>query len=132
MSKFTVKMKEGIQKVRDLLGNSFYHDPLMIGFLTVFSLLLVLLLLLLIFRVDPMSASMPMSYNIIYGVTNSASWYGLYAYLLGLMGLGALNFLIAWAYFDKERLISYLIACANILLVVLTTITVYNLTEIVK
>ncbi len=75
---------------------------------------------------------MPLTYNVVYGVTYSSTWFGPYYYLLALVGFGLINYLIAWAYFDKERLLSYLISCVNILLAALVILYVFNLTALVS
>lgn len=130
MAKFSDLVTKYKDEMLENFGSSFYHDPITISLLTLFSLLLAALLLLLILRVQPGATHLPLTYNVIFGVTYSSSWFGPYLYLLGITGLGIVNFLIAWAYFDKERLLSYLIGSVNILLVALTILIVYNLTAL--
>jgi hypothetical protein len=125
------KIRHLIKKYQDRaltdFGSSFYHDPITLVMASVFFLLCLALLLVLIFNIQPSSSQFPLTYNVVYGVTYASSWYGLYSYLLALVGLGVINFFIAWAYFEKERLISYLIECVNILLAGLTILFVFNL-----
>jgi len=127
MPKFSELITKTREKATNVFGSSFYHDPITLVMFTIFSLLTVALLLLLIFKVQPSSTQFPLTYNVVYGVTYTATWYGLYSYLLALVGFGAINYLVAWAYFDKERLLSYLLGSVNILLAALTILYVYNL-----
>lgn len=132
MSKLRSKINEYLAKGQQLLGKSFYHDPVILVMLTVFSLLLVVLLLMLIFQVEPSNLQIPLTYNVLYGVTFSSNWFGIYAYLGAITLIGAINFLVAWAFFEKERLISYLVGCITILLAGLTILYTYNLTALIK
>lgn len=132
MLKITAHIKKYFSRLEETMGKSYYHDPIMIGLMTVFALSLIALLFLLIFQVRPEDAQAPLLYNILYGVTYSASWYGIYGYLGALVVLGLLNFLVAWAFFDKERLISYLICCITIFIAILMIIYTYNLTVLLK
>lgn len=131
MSKLTKLFEKYRTKAIHDFGTSFYHDPVMLGMASLFVVQLVSLLLLLIFRVQPGSV-VPLTYNVVYGVTYSSTWFGPYYYLLALAGFGVINYLIAWAYFDKERLLSYLIACVNILLAALMILYIFNLTALVS
>ena len=103
----------------------------MLSMLVVYALGLVGLLLLLIFQVPTTISQIPLTYNVIYGVTYASSWFGIYGYLGALIVLGIANFMIAWAYFDKERLLSYLAACVTLILVALMILFTYNLTALV-
>lgn len=132
MPKFGDLIEEYRAKVLEKFGRSFYHDPIILVILTIFSVMLLGLLLLLILKVQPSSADVPLTYNVVYGVTYSSSWFGPYFYLLSIISFGIVNFLIAWAYFNKERLLSYLIAFINLLLATLTIVSVYNLIVLAK
>jgi hypothetical protein len=104
----------------------------MITMTTIYLLILAIILLLLIFRVKAGTGVVPLSYNVIYGVTSLGSWINLYFYLVGYAVLGLLNLLVAWAFFEKERLISYLMGLTNIALGLLFMIVIYNLTALVS
>lgn len=123
------------EKYRDkyikLFGKTFYHDVVMIVMFTIFALILATILLILIFRVQSGAGVVPLSYNVIYGVTSLGSWVNLYLYLIGYAVLGLLNLFIAWAFFEKERLISYLTGLTNIVIGLLFIIVIYNLTALV-
>jgi len=130
-----MKIKEIYAKYKDkyirLFGRSFFHDILMISMLTIYLLILATILLLLIFRVTAAIGVIPLSYNVIYGVTSLGSWINLYFYLIGFAVLGLLNLFVAWAFFEKERLISYLMGFTNIVIGILFIIIIFNLTAMV-
>lgn len=119
------------EKYVGLFGNSFFHDVVMITMLTIYVLLLASILLILIFRVQAGTGVIPLSYNVIYGVTSLGPWIYLYFYLAGYAFLGFLNLFVAWAFFEKERLISYLMGLTNIAIGILFVIIIYNLTALV-
>lgn len=119
-------------KYISLFGKSFYHDVVMITMFTAYLLILAIMLLILIFKVQAGTGVIPLSYNVIYGVTSLGSWMYLYSYLLAYAFLGLLNLFIAWAYFEKERLISYLVGLTNIIIGILFIIVIYNLTLLVS
>jgi len=117
-------------KYTKLFGRTFYHDVVMITMFTIYLLILAAILLILIFRVKTGTGVIPLSYNVIYGVTSLGSWLNLYLYLIGYTLLGFLNLFIAWAFFEKERLISYLLGLVNIVVGILFIIIIYNLTAL--
>jgi len=131
-----MKLQAIFEKYRDkyvkLFGRSFYHDVVMITMLTLYLLILAAILLILIFRVRTSSEVIPLSYNVIYGVTSLGSWVNLYLYFIGYAILGMLNLFVAWAYFEKERLISYLMGLTNLVIGVLFIIIIFNLTALVS
>lgn len=130
-----MKLREIYEKYRDkyikLFGKSFYHDVVMITMFTIYLLILASILLILIFRVKAGTGVIPLSYNVIYGVTSLGSWLNLYLYLAGYAFLGLLNLFVAWAFFEKERLISYLMGLTNIVVGILFVIIIFNLTALV-
>lgn len=130
-----MNIREIYQKYREkyigLFGRSFYHDMVMITMFTIYLLLLATMLLLLIFRVKAGTGVIPLSYNVIYGVTALGSWFNLYLYFIGYIFLGLLNLFVAWAFFEKERLISYLLGLTNNVIGILFVIVIYNLTALV-
>jgi hypothetical protein len=77
------------------------------------------------------TGDIPLSYSVIYGVTSLGSWVNLYFYLLAYTFLGVLNLFVGWAFFEKERLISYLLGFVNIIIGILFIITIFNLTALV-
>jgi|GEM_PF-1090846 len=130
-----MKIQALYDKYRDkyihLFGRSFYGDIVMITMITIYVLIVVTILLILIFRVKAESGVIPLSYNVIYGVTSLGGWLNMYLYLIGYTVLGALNLLGAWAFFEKERLISYLMGLTNIVVGALFIIIIFNLTALV-
>jgi len=131
-----MKPQEIIEKYKEkytrLFGRSFYHDVVMITMFTIFLLILATILLILIFRVKTSTGVIPLSYNVIYGVTSLGSWFNLYLYLIAYTVLGLLNLFISWAFFEKERLISYLMGLVNIVVGILFIIIIFNLTALVS
>lgn len=120
------------EKYIRLFGRSFYRDVVILTMMTIFLLILATILLILIFRVKSGTGVIPLSYNVIYGVTTLGSWLNLYFYFFGYIFLGLLNLFVAWAFFDKERLISYLIGLVNIVLGILFIIVIFNLTALMS
>ena len=120
------------EKYIQMFGRTFYHDVLMLTMISTFALLAVAILLVLIFRVKATGGDIPLSYNVIYGVTSLGSWLGLYLYLLAYILMGSLNLFAGWAFFEKERLISYLLGFVNIIIGILFVITIVNLTALVS
>ena len=115
-----------------LFGKSFYQDVVMLTMITLYLLILAAILLVLIFQVKAGTGVVPLSYNVIYGVTSLGSWINLYYYFIGYIILGLLNLFVAWAFFEKDRLISYLMGLTNVVLGVLFLIIIYNLTTLVS
>jgi hypothetical protein len=130
-----MNIKEIYNKYREkyihMFGRSFYHDIVMLFFISAFFLILISILLILIFRVNVSTGDIPLSYSVIYGVTSLGSWVNLYFYLLAYTFLGVLNLFVGWAFFEKERLISYLLGFVNIIIGILFIITIFNLTALV-
>jgi len=130
-----MKISEIYNKYREkyiqMFGHSFYHDVVMLSFISAFVLILIGILLTLIFRVNPSTGDIPLSYNVIYGVTSLGSWINLYFYLLAYFFMGLLNLFVGWAFFEKERLISYLLGFVNIIVGILFIIAIVNLTALV-
>jgi hypothetical protein len=131
-----MKIKEIYHKYKDkyiqMFGRSFFHDVVMLTMATLYALIVVSTLLILIFRVKSGTGIIPLSYNVIYGVTSLGSWLTLYLYLAGYALLGLLNLFVAWAFFEKERLISYLMGLINIVVGILFMIVIFNLTALVN
>jgi hypothetical protein len=126
-----MKIKQIYQTYKDkytkLFGKSFFHDVVMITMFSIYLLILAAILIVLIFKVKVGSGVIPLSYNVIYGATSLGSWFNLYIYFAGYILLGLLNLFVAWAFFEKERLISYLMGFTNIILGVLYFIIIFNL-----
>ena len=118
------------EKYIQMFGRTFYHDVLMLGMISAFALIVIGILLVLIFRVRAGGGDIPLSYNVIYGVTSLGSWLNLYFYLLAYVVLGLLNLFAGWAFFEKERLISYLLGFVNIIIGILFVIAIFNLTAL--
>jgi predicted membrane protein len=132
MKRIKETYKKSHEKIIANFGTSIIHDPIMLTMAGVFSLVLLIMLLIIIFRVQPAAITTPMVYNVVYGVTDIGNWYALYYYFIACLILGILNLSIAWAFFDKERLVSYLLAFVNIIIAIIITISVFNLTALTR
>jgi len=130
MSKITDLFNKTRIRAIEIFGRSFYHDLIMLTMLGLYAGLSVITLLTIIFRVTSANVTIPLVYNVVYGVTSIGPWYYIYYYFLAGVLLGAMNILIAWAFFEKERLISYLLGFVNIIIAVLFLLFMYNLTAL--
>lgn len=119
-------------KYFELFDKTFFSDIVSIGLIFVAMLILLTLFLVLIFRVKSGEYLIPLVYNSTYGVTALGAWYKIYLYPIAYLGFSLVNFLIAWAYFEKERLITYLVLFVNVLSGILFVIVEYNLTVLLK
>lgn len=120
------------EKFVQLFGRMFFHDLPSIVLIVVSLILLLSLFLLIIFRVNSGDSMVPISYNSIYGVTSSVIWYKLYFLPVAYTVILGLNILISWAFFEKERLITYMVLFVNIILGIILTIVEYNLTILIR
>lgn len=131
-----MKVKKICQNVKNklvqLFGRMFFHDLPSIILIVLALLILLFLFLILFFRLRSTDYLVPLSYNSIYGVTASVVWYKLYFLPASYLIILILNILIAWAFFEKERLITYLILFISVLLGVLMIIMEYNLTVLIR
>jgi len=87
---------------------------------------------MIIFRVNSGDSMVPITYNSIYGVTSSVAWYKLYFLPVSYLVILGMNILISWAFFEKERLITYMILFVSIILGIIMTIVEYNLTTLIR
>jgi hypothetical protein len=129
-------IKETIQKNKETLvsqfGKDFFQDVSSLG-LMAFSILVVLaIVLLLVFTVKPTTNLIPLVYNSTFGVTDLGTWYKIYFYPIAYFGFALLNFGIAWAFFDKKRLITYLVLFVHDLIGIILFIEVYYLTILIR
>lgn len=93
---------------------------------------MLILFMILIFRISSGDLMVPLNYNSIYGVTSSVVWYKLYFLPISYFILFIINIFIAWAFFEKERLITYLVLFVNIIIGVTLVIMEYNLTSLIR
>ncbi len=119
-------------KFVQLFGRMFFHDVPSIILIALCLILLFGLFLIVIFRVQSGDSMVPITYNSIYGVTSSVIWYKLYFLPLAYLVMLGLNILIAWAFFEKERLITYMVLFISAILGVILTIVEYNLTILIR
>jgi hypothetical protein len=120
------------QKLVDLFGKSIFHDLISISFGFVSLLIALTLFLVFFFRLKTGDFLFPLVYNSTYGVTALGKWYMVYMYPLSFLLLTLVNILIAWAYFEKERLISYLVLFVNIVIGIWLVIIEFNLTALMR
>jgi hypothetical protein len=90
------------------------------------------LFLIIAFQIKPTGYLIPLVYNSTYGVTALGAWFKIYSYPIAYIGFLLLNFLIAWAYFEKERLITYMVLFVNILIGFLLFSIEFNLTTLIR
>lgn len=119
-------------KYLELFGKTFFSDVISISLIFITFLLVLTMFLILAFRVKSGDYLIPLVYNSTYGVTALGAWYKIYLYPLAFLGFSLINFMIAWAYFEKERLITYLVLFVNILAGFLFVVLEYNLTVLLK
>jgi hypothetical protein len=116
------------EKLTNLFGRSFFNDIFSIIMLLLIFLIFLILVFILIFRLLGTDSLVPLSYNSIYGVTSLVAWYKLYFIPISFFGIGVMNMFISWAFFEKERLISYLLLFSSLVMGVFLIISEYNLT----
>lgn len=120
------------EKFVNLFGSTIFSDIISLTLVFLSGLMLLGMILVLLFRIRSGDFLIPLVYNSTFGVTALGAWYKLYLYPLSYFGIMVVNVLIAWAYFDKERLISYLVLLVNVLAGLLFLIIEYNLTVLIK
>lgn len=130
------KLKLNYQKLKESLfeifGNTIFHDVFALVTASICLIILLALALIIMFQVKPADYLIPLVYNSTYGVTALGSWVKVYYYPLAYAGFLLLNILIAWAFFEKERLISYLILFVSVLAGIYFVIIEYNLTILIR
>jgi hypothetical protein len=131
-----MNLKQVYQNIKgkyvQLFGRMFFQDIPSITMMIVCALFLLTLFLILIFRINSSDSLVPLYYNSVYGVTSSVAWYKLYFLPISFTFLLAVNILIAWAFFEKERLITYLMLFVSIIIGLILTIMEYNLTYLIR
>ena len=130
MEKINKLIKKYFDMLLEKFGRGFFHDPIMLTLISIFTVLLIGLLFMIIFRIQLGDVETPLLYNVIYGVTSIGPWYYLYYYLLAVTTIGLLNLVISWSLFEKERLLGYLLGISNIVLTIVMILFVYNLTAL--
>lgn len=120
------------EKLTDLFGRSFFNDIISIVILLIVFLIFLVLVFLLIFRSLHSDGLVPIAYNSVYGVTSLVAWYKLYFIPVSFLGIGVINMLISWAFFEKERLISYLLLFSTLMMGAFLIISEYNLTVLIR
>lgn len=120
------------EKFVNLFGSTIFSDIISLTLVFLSGLMLLGMILVLLFRIRSGDFLIPLVYNSTFGVTALGAWYKLYLYPLAYFGIMVVNVLIAWAYFDKERLISYLVLLVSVLAGLLFLIIEYNLTVLIK
>jgi hypothetical protein len=120
-------IKTKFDHIHEAFGRNYYHDPFMLTTIVISALEIIAMIMILLFTIRNTGGLIPIAYNSIYGVISLGSWFELYLIVFGFASIVALNLIIAWAYFDKERLISYLLGFCNIILGSLGIIIISNL-----
>jgi len=120
------------EKFIELFGRLFFHDLLSLSLTISTSLILLFLFLILLFRVSETDSLVPLYYNSIYGVTTSVMWYKLYFIPFSYLIIAILNLFIAWAFFEKERLVTYLVLFVSFILGFILLIMEFNLTVLIR
>ncbi|MEI6267078.1 MAG: hypothetical protein WCP14_04285 [bacterium] len=131
MKKINNILNKYFDKLTEKFGLGFYHDPIMLTLISIFTILVIALIFMIVFRVQLGVVETPLLYNVVSNVTFFGPWYYLYYYLLAIVLVGLLNLLIAWSLFDKERLLSYLLGISNVILTIVMILFVYNLTALI-
>ena len=131
-----MSIKKTYQNIRERFveqfGRLFFHDVLSLTLVIGSGLILLFLSLIFVFRVKGTDSLVPLYYNSIYGVTTSVMWYKLYFIPFSYFIIVLLNLFIAWAFFEKERLATYLILFVNILLGLILLVMEFNLTVLIR
>ena len=120
-------IKSKYSQLHESFGKNFYHDPIMLTLIVLAALEALSVVLIIFFTIQNISGLVPIAYNSIYGVISLGSFWELYAFGFGISLMLAINLLISWAFFDKERLISYLLGFCNLILGSLGIIVISNL-----
>jgi len=115
-----------------LFGRMFFQDVPSITLMAFCLIFLLILFFILVFRLNSNDSLVPLYYNSIYGVTTSVTWYKLYFLPIAYLSFLCLNILIAWAFFEKERLITYLMLFVSIIIGLILTIMEFNLTSLIR
>ena len=131
-----MSIKKTYQNIRERFveqfGRLFFHDVLSLTLVIGSGLILLFLSLIFVFRVKGTDSLVPLYYNSIYGVTTSVMWYKLYFIPFSYFIIVLLNLFTAWAFFEKERLATYLILFVNILLGLILLVMEFNLTVLIR
>jgi len=132
MTKIKKIYQNSKERFVQLFGRMFFHDITSLTMLLLGVMLMLILFMILIFRISSGDLMVPLNYNSIYGVTSSVVWYKLYFLPISYFILFIINIFIAWAFFEKERLITYLVLFVNIIIGVTLVIMEYNLTSLIR
>ncbi|MDD5692910.1 MAG: hypothetical protein WC437_03785 [Patescibacteria group bacterium] len=132
MTKIKTIYQNSTERFVKLFGRMFFHDVISLVMMTVSAIMLLMLFMMLLFRVSSGNVMVPLNYNSIYGVTSSVAWYKLYFLPLSYLFLSIVNIFISWAFFEKERLITYLVLFVNLIIGLTLIIMEFNLTSLVK
>jgi hypothetical protein len=131
-----MSLKENYKKIKiklyELFGRIYFQDVISLVLMGIILLIFLALLLTLVFRLRGTDNLVPLFYNSTYGVTSSVMWYKLYFLPLAFFLIMVINILIAWAFFEKERLITYLLLLVTIISGLLLLISEYNLTVLIR
>ncbi len=131
-----MKIKEILPNIKkkfiEQFGRFFFHDMLSITLMIVSGIILFILFAILIFRLKGTDALVPLFYNSIYGVTTSVMWYKLYFIPFSYLIITVLNIFIAWAFFERERLITYLLLFVTLIIGLILMIMEFNLTVLIR
>jgi len=131
-----MSIKDNYQKIKskliELFGRIFFQDVISLVLMGIILLIFLVLIFILVFRVKGTDNLVPLFYNSTYGVTSSVMWYKLYFLPIAYFIFMAINILVAWAFFEKERLITYLTLLVTIISGILLLIAEYNITVLIR
>jgi hypothetical protein len=131
-----MSIKENYQEVKEklieLFGKDFFQDVISLVLMLISLIIFLALTLILVFRLQNTDSLVPLFYNSTYGVVTSVTWYKLYFLPAAYFLILAVNILIAWAFFDKERLITYLTLFVTVIAGLLLIIEEVNITSLIR
>ncbi len=120
-----------INNVRERLvsrfGKTFFNDVISMVMLLLIFIFFLVLIFILVFGLNQDVGLVTLSYNSIYKAIISVTWYKLYFLPISYLGIGVINALVSWAFFDRERLISYLLLFSTVIMGVFMIISEHNL-----
>lgn len=124
--------QEAKEKLIELFGKDFFQDVISLVLMLISVIIFLALTLILVFRLQNTDSLVPLFYNSTYGVVTSVTWYKLYFLPAAYFLILAVNILIAWAFFDKERLITYLTLFVTVIAGLLLIIEEVNITSLIR
>lgn len=126
------KIKELKENLENIKKQFFFRDPLVLGF-EIFPLALLFVLFFIIFLgVKPSGVLIQLRYNSFYGVTNVGSWYKTYNLFVVGIFIYIVNSVLAYVFYTKERLASFLLLSAIFLSEIILIIEATNIVKLIN